>query len=331
MPEAIARARKIATVRQSDHPWGPMTDLELLKSAQLYGSDVQTGEEGLTLAAILLFGTENAILTAIPHHRTDAILRRVNVDRYDDRDDIRTNLLDSHDRLMAFAAKHLNDPFFLEGTQRISLRATIMRELIVNMLIHREYTNAFPAKLIIERNRLVTENANRPHGYGRIDPATFSPFPKNPKIARIFKEIGMADELGSGVRKLYRYSRAWYGHEPEMIEDDIFRVILPLEDEVSATEGDVGEVSGKKPAGVSGDKEASGKSVGNDKTQGKTQGKTEEQILELLRWNPGLSTPELARNVGKSESAVYRAMRKLRESGRLKRVGPAKGGHWEVL
>jgi len=33
-----------------------------------------------------------------------------------------------------------------------------------------------------------------------INPASFSAFPKNPVIARFFKEIGRADELGSGVR-----------------------------------------------------------------------------------------------------------------------------------
>lgn len=282
----------------------------------------------LTLAAILLFGTENAILTAIPHHRTDAILRRVNVDRYDDRDDIRTNLLDSHDRLMAFAAKHLNDPFFLEGTQRVSLRATIMRELIVNMLIHREYTNAFPAKLIIERNRLVTENANRPHGYGRIDPATFSPFPKNPKIARIFKEIGMADELGSGVRKLYRYSSSWYGHEPEMIEDDIFRVILPLEDEVSKTEGDIEETSGNKPSETAKNEETSG--IASGKTSGKRRGRTARMILGQMEANPQITIPELSAICGVSERSIERNIQKLRESGRLRRSGSAKEGYWEV-
>jgi predicted HTH transcriptional regulator len=37
-------------------------------------------------------------------------------------------------------------------------------------------------------------------GSGNIDPAFFSPYPKNPVIAKFFKEIGRADELGSGIR-----------------------------------------------------------------------------------------------------------------------------------
>ena len=65
-------------------------------------------------------------------------------------------------------------------------------------------------------------------------------------------------------------------------------------------------------------------------TPGKTPGKTPERILGLLRDAPGLSIPELAERLGKSVSAVERAIRKLREAGRLVRIGPAKGGRWEV-
>ena len=53
--------------------------------------------------------------------------------------------------------------------------------------------------------------------------------------------------------------------------------------------------------------------------------------MERLQSNPSLTIPELAEQVGKSASAGERAVRKLREAGRIKRVGPAKGGHWEVV
>jgi ATP-dependent DNA helicase RecG len=47
------------------------------------------------MAGILLLGKDETIMAALPHHKTDAILRVENTDRYDDRDDIRTNLLES--------------------------------------------------------------------------------------------------------------------------------------------------------------------------------------------------------------------------------------------
>ncbi len=127
---------------------------------------------------------------------------------------------------MSFVAKHLPDPFYLEGTTSISIRDAIFREVASNILIHREYMNAFPAKLIIERGQVRTENGNKPHGFGALNPATFTPFPKNPVIASFFRQIGRADELGSGMRNLMKYGKAFGGADPELIEGDIFRIVI---------------------------------------------------------------------------------------------------------
>ncbi len=226
--DLIERVRKLVRLQRYDHPWAQLDDMALLKSARLFQKDYLTGEEGFSMAAVLLFGQDEVILSVVPHHRTDAILRVHNVDRYDDRDDIRTNLIESYDRLMAFVAKHVADPFYLEGDLRISLRDRIFREVIANMLIHREYLNPFPAKLIINRDRVTTENSNNPHGTGLIDPMNFSPSPKNPVIARMFKEIERAEELGSGVRNLFRYAKAFAGHDPLLQEEQIFRVTVSI-------------------------------------------------------------------------------------------------------
>lgn len=125
--ELFIKVRKMATNERIDHPWKVMNDLELLKSAGLFLKDQQTGKEGITLGGILIFGKEELIHAALPHYRTDAILRKVNLDRYDDRDDIRVNLIESYERLMAFVSKHLNDNFYLEEDRRVSLRDKIFR------------------------------------------------------------------------------------------------------------------------------------------------------------------------------------------------------------
>ena len=242
--ELFSRVRTLAKNERADHPWQDMSDEELLRSAGLFKHDHQTGRDGYTLAAVLLLGKDEVIQSVLPHHKTDAIFRVENVDRYDDRDDIRTNLIESYDRLMAFVRKHLPDKFYQEAEQRISLRDRIFREVIGNLLIHREFANAFPAKLIIEKERVLTENWNRPHGGGVIDPTNFSPYPKNPVIAKFFKEIGRVDELGSGIRNTFKYCGIYTsGTKPEFIEDDVFKTIIPLKpkegkEAVSATDWD---------------------------------------------------------------------------------------------
>ena len=63
----------------------------------------------------------------------------------------------------------------------------------------------------------------------------------------------------------------------------------------------------------------------------KTLGKTPGKIRDILLKTPTLSIPEIALKLAKSESAIERAIRKLRENNLLRRIGPDKGGHWEVL
>lgn len=224
----IAKVRKRASIRNQSHSWKDMTDEELLRSANLILIDPQTNREGITLAAILLFGKDNTIMSVLPQHKTDAIFRVVNKDRYDDRDVITTNLIDSYDRLIAFGQKHLNDLFVLDGIVNVSARDRILREIVSNTLAHRDYSSGFPAKMIIDDEKIVLENSNLAHGIGALDLKKFEPFPKNPPISKVFREIGLADELGSGMRNTYKYTRLYSGTDPIFEEGDIFRTIVPL-------------------------------------------------------------------------------------------------------
>ena len=229
----IQKARQMAVNNQANHPWQSLSDIDLLKSSGLFLRDYKTGEKGFTLASVLLFGKDEVIQSVLPHHRTDAILRKINLDRYDDRDDIRTNLIDSFDRIMQFAQKHLPDPFYTENSQRISVRDKIIRELASNVLIHREYRNAFPAKFIIEADRIFVENSNKPHGFGTIDVQNFTPYPKNPTIAKVFKAMGRADELGSGTRNLIKYSKLYSDQPIELTEGDVFTTTVHISEQVN--------------------------------------------------------------------------------------------------
>ena len=110
-----------------------MTDLELLKSAGLYKKNANTGEEGITLAGIMLFGKDEIISSVNPYCRTDALYRVDDLDRYDDRDFVETNLLDMYDRLLDFISKHTMDRFALdENVRRISSRNIMAKEIILN-------------------------------------------------------------------------------------------------------------------------------------------------------------------------------------------------------
>ena len=56
-----------------------------------------------------------------------------------------------------------------------------------------------------------------------------------------------------------------------------------------------------------------------------------EKILELLRENPKLTTAGLAQAMGISPKGVEKQLAHLKREGLLRRIGPDKGGHWEVV
>jgi ATP-dependent DNA helicase RecG len=325
-PDLIQRVRIMAGNQRTGHPWTTLSDEELLLSAGLRLKDPITGQEGYTLAGLLLLGRDNIILSALPHHKTDALLRVRDTDRYDDRDDIRTNLIESYDRLMAFVGKHLPDPFYLLGTQRVSLRDKIFREVVANLLVHREFANAFPAKFIIEREGVHTENWNRPHHHGLLLPGKALPYPKNPVIARFFREIGLVEELGSGLRNAFQFVPAYSGGKvPLFEEEDVFRCFIPVEAAFFNQQD-----GGKKKEDTVNDTVNRIHDTVNDTvnllfgTETAAVRQRLKSILQLIYQEPGIRKQALIAATGVSDVTLKRDMQKLKELAVFK--GPQKTG-----
>jgi ATP-dependent DNA helicase RecG len=285
------------------HKWQKADDMELLRSAGLFGTDHETGKHGLNLAAILLLGQDDVITDVAPAYETDALLRKVNTDRYDDRETVRTNLVESYEQLMEFARKHLPDQFYLEGDQRISLRGVICREMLSNLLIHREFSSSFPAKFVIENDRIFTENANRAFWSGEITPENFEPNPKNPLIASFFRNIGLADKLGSGVRNIFKYAKFYQGGRPQFLEQDIFRISVHFGKQTELTDG---------------------------ATVNATVNELDMQILTHIQANPSITYTELAKKLNQHRATIGRHIKLLAEQKIISRVGSDKAGSWVV-
>ena len=305
----IDKAKKMAVSRNKNHVWENMSNEELLRSANLILTDPETKREGITLAAILLFGKDNSIMSVLPQHKTDAIFRVENKDRYDDRDVVITNLIDSYDRLIEFGQKHLNDLFVLDGIVNVNARDRILREIVSNTLAHRDFSSGFPAKMIIDDEKITVENSNLAHGMGALDLQKFEPFPKNPTISKVFREIGLADELGSGMRNTYKYTQLYSGQNPLFEEGDIFRTIIPL----------------KKIA----TQKVGGDNVAQNVAQGVVHDKIAlaEFIKEKVRSNDRVTRKAVADEAGVSVKTIERA---IKEIDNLNYVGSGNNGHWEL-
>ncbi len=280
--ELIPKVKQLALNRDRNHPWKDMDEVDLMKSAGLYEEDLLTGKKGFNLAAILLLGKPEVIQSCVPGYKTDAIYRVKNIDRYDDRLIIEENLLESYDLLMDFIAKHTDDKFFLIDNVNISVRSAIAREIVSNFLVHREFGSAFPAKLIIDKESIYTENWNRAQRVGRIEPQNFTPYPKNPILAKFFVNIGYADSLGSGVRNLYKYTKIYSGGEPDFEEGDVFKLTVP---------------------------------IGTDSVEVKRNGLSERQniILGIIKDDTSIQIEEIAASFGLSRATILREIQEIKK------------------
>jgi ATP-dependent DNA helicase RecG len=241
--EVLSDVRREVRAARADHPWLSMDDGELLKSSRLWSRDPATGEYGFNLAAVMLLGKQETILDVAPVYRTDVVLQRSSNGRYDDRLVCKSNLVKAYGEISDFCRKWMPDVFSLdEGGSRISVRDIIVRELVVNTLIHREYTSPHIARITIDADGIHTHNASRALYAGPVTLENLDPTPKNPVIANFFTQMGRSEELGSGVRNLYKCSRLYSGRFPRMSDGDSFEAFVPTP--LSAADAGSGKASG---------------------------------------------------------------------------------------
>ena len=134
---------------------------------------------------------------------------------------------------------------------------------------------------------------------------------------RILREIGLADELGSGMRNTYKYTQLYSGQNPLFEEGDIFRTIIPLK-----------KIATQK---VGGDNVAQSvvrdvpHSVPHDVPQGRDE--LIEFIKAQVRLNNKITRQAIAEGAGVSVKTIQRT---LKEIDNLKYVGSGNSGHWEL-
>lgn len=162
-----------------------------------------------------------------------------------------------------------------------------------------------------------------------IRPDDYEPNSKNPIIANFFRNIWLADELGSGVRRLHHYVPRYSGKAPELIDGDIFRIIVPLDDEYSydvEMDKKLDEKFGKNKTQeeIKPNLKPNLKPNGNYALNGK-------EIIAYIKANPQATQKEIAKAIGKSRATVQNTISALREKGLLDREGAKKKGKWIVV
>ena len=208
--------------------------------------------------------------------------------------------------------KYLRAGISYEGSQRLErfpVPEAALREAVINAIAHKDYGALIPIQISVYDDKLLIWNA------GQLPPEwslaslmdKHSSQPANPDIARTLFLAGKIESWGRGI-DLIRDTCLAHGSPAPLFEANSngFWVKFPF-----PVVRDAEKLSVKTPV--------------------ETPVKTPLAILVCLGTNPGLTLVDVAAEIGKSIRAVERASAKLVVEGKLRYVGPKKGGRWEVL
>jgi len=213
--ESLAAYRNEMKSTTPNHPFLAYDEIEFLQKIGGWGINRQTGDTGLTLAGLLMFGNLNAILDAVPYYVVDYQERPYPASEQRWLDRVTTdgtwsgNLYDFFRRVFRKLTADLKVPFRLErNSKRIDEDHVheALREALVNTLIHADFTDRIPILIVKRKDYFGFRN---PGGLRLpIDVVLQGGHSdcRNRRLQKMFQFIGAGEQAGSGYPKILR---AW--------------------------------------------------------------------------------------------------------------------------
>ncbi len=227
---------------------------------------------------------------------------------------LNTDLFSEVDEVLNFIKKHLMVEYIFNGepqrTEKFDYPVDAIREIIVNMIVHRDYRESSGSVIKMFDDRIEFFNPGRLTSGITVKDLLSGNYVsqcRNKLIARAFKEAGLTERYGSGINRILNICKN-HGIVPPVFEEIFngFRVILY-----------------KKKANVTEDVTVN---VTEDVTV-----KRVEALLEIIRKNPSVTVNEMARRMKVNRRTILRDLERLKLEGKISRIGSDKYGYWELM
>lgn len=235
--DSLAAYRNLFRTAAPGHVWQALDDHELLRNLGGWRRDRESGEEGLTLAGLLMFGRQQPILDALPRFHVD--YREVDAADSEVRWSYRhtvdgtwsPNLFEYYRRTIARLTRDRAIPFRLQNLQRVddSHVAEALREATVNALIHADHEASGGIVIVRQPHLMRFENPGDlrvPFEQALVGGISDC---RNPSLQRMFRMVGLGEQAGSGIPKMQRAWAEQMWRAPDLWEDpESYRTILLL-------------------------------------------------------------------------------------------------------
>ena len=300
------------------------------------------GEEQVSVACILLFGKYPQKF--FPRGRTRFIRYKGTEERVGAEMNVikdvtfEGTILDQVKATIAYLETQVEEHTFLgQHGQFVTHRdypKFVIQEMVVNACCHRAYNiKGTEIQIKMLDDRLVFESPGRLPGTVKPSNIRHTHFSRNPKIAQFLKAYDFVKEFGEGVDRVCRELEAnGTPHLSFHLDDFILKITVPKVAENSNKVAEkVVENSNKVAEKVAeANKKVTERLIEKANAHGERLTANRIKILELMLEDPYISRADLAKNIGISETSIYRNIEVMR--GRyLRRVGPDNGGFWEII
>lgn len=199
-----------------------------------------------------------------------------------------------------------------------------LREALINMIVHNDYSKGYTPVAEIFSDRIeLTSHGGMVSGQSKEDFFSGASMPRNRELMRIFKDLDLVEQLGSGMNRILRsYERSIF-----RISEHLIRVAFPFAE--SPNENDTlrrrNDTSNSECDTIN--------DTLRDKTDTlKTYSETQEdRILHALSKSPDITYEELASLLSVGRATIARTIKRMIEKGLVERTGSRKTGVWKVL
>ncbi|SRX53891.1 RNA-binding domain-containing protein [Aequorivita sp. CIP111184] len=255
----------------------------------------------------------------------------------------RTDLIESNeygDECLVKATKQVIDKIAVENRTTTKITAKereqanlwnpiALREAIINAFVHNDYTNEILPKFEIFTDRIeITSAGGLPEGLSKQEFFEGFSVPRNKELMRIFKDLELVEQLGSGIPRILEY----YGKESFSFSDNFLRMTfvaqeVTVESTVSEDDKEGGQIGGAM-GGLKGGQIGGLKNSTIDNLNQITQ--RQKEVLKLIESDNRISRSGIAEVLHINESAIQKHLNNLRDAGFIKRKGGTRG-YWEVI
>jgi ATP-dependent DNA helicase RecG len=231
-----------------------------------------------------------------------------------DRKEYDGNIYSNYENSIIYLQSKLNTEFIINAgprKEKLELPEEALREAILNAVAHRDYFVA-GANILIEiySDRIEITNPGGLVKGMRIEDLGKKSLSRNNLLFGLMQRMDLVEKVGSGIIRMQNAMKEYGFSGPKFdINDNWFTIIFKRPEMQSY------KVSSALIRSKFGD--------GSEKSS--------EKILFLIRRNQSISAREIAEIIGISRRAVEKHIANLKEIGKLKRNGPAKGGNCEVV